>query len=309
MNHGCVFYKLFIRAFPNHFKQNSIYAHYPMVIPSENRRIMESIGRADRFDYGRPSPIPPRINITSYGAAKYILENQDRYKVTWHEGLTFLMGKGGARFMLSGDTPDHAGQRKCMHAQLYKDEWRAHIKQFYAQITEQLLRDNSCRVAGRRQVDVIRDVGNISHVHFAARVFNLPLKTMENPKGIYTEHELYMVLALIFVTIFFDIDPVKSFPLRQATKTVCDQLGKLIETNVKITRRFGVRGLFSGSARRDDPLAMYGVHMVQGLAKSGLSNYDIAWSQILPTAGAMVPNQAEVVSHGWVGEVTTKQIN
>lgn len=30
MNQGCVFYKLFIRAFPNHFKGDSVYAHYPM---------------------------------------------------------------------------------------------------------------------------------------------------------------------------------------------------------------------------------------------------------------------------------------
>ena len=31
---GCCFYKLFLRAFPNHFKQNSIYAHYPMTVVS-----------------------------------------------------------------------------------------------------------------------------------------------------------------------------------------------------------------------------------------------------------------------------------
>lgn len=28
-----VIYKLFLRAFPNHFKANSVYAHYPMTIP------------------------------------------------------------------------------------------------------------------------------------------------------------------------------------------------------------------------------------------------------------------------------------
>lgn len=28
-----VIYKLFLRAFPNHFKGDSIYAHYPMTIP------------------------------------------------------------------------------------------------------------------------------------------------------------------------------------------------------------------------------------------------------------------------------------
>lgn len=295
VNHGCCFYKLFIRAFPNHFKANSVYAHYPMVIPSENHKILTNLGRAHLFDFDRPEFIPLRVNITSYGGAKYILENQDKYRVTWWEGLTFLMGAGGGRFMLSGDTPFHASQRACMHALLYQGDWHGHIKTFYQQITEQLLAEKSYKIAGQRQVDIIRDVGNIAHVHFASRVFNLPLKTQENPKGIYTEQELYMVLAVIFVCIFFDIDPVKSFPLRQAAKKVTEQLGKLIEANVKITTRFGVHGLFAAGARKNDPLANYGVHMIKGLAKAGLSVNDITWSQILPTAGAMVPNQAEVV--------------
>lgn len=295
VNNGCVFYKLFIRAFPNHFKSNSVYAHYPMVIPSENHKILTDLGKIDQFDFSRPTFTPLRVNITSYGGAKYILENPDKYKVTWHEGMTFLLGSGGSKFMLSGDSAFHAEQRKCMHAQLYRDSWHAHIKAFYRQITEQLLAEKSYVVAGQRHVDIIRDVGNIAHVHFASRVFNLPLKTAANPKGIYSEQELYMVLAVIFVCIFFDIDPVKSFPLRQAARTVAQQLGKLVEANVKITRGFGTRGLFSGSAKKDDPLASYGVNMIKGLAKSGLSTYDIAWSQIVPTAGAMVPNQAEVV--------------
>lgn len=266
-----------------------------MVIPSENNRILTSLGRVDLFDFERPSFIQPRVNITSYGGAKYILENQDYYKVTWNEGLSFLMGKGGSKFMLSGDTPFHAGQRKCMHELLYKNDWHAHIKAFYSQIMDQLLAEKSYTLAGRRCVDIIRDVGNLSPVHFASRMFNLPLKTKENPNGVYTEHELYMVLALIFTTVCFDFDPVKSFALRQATKVLCQQLGELIETNVKVTTGLGLKGLFSGSPKKDDPLVSYGVNMVKGIAKSGLSAYDIAWSQILPTAAAMVPNQAEVV--------------
>ncbi len=295
-NNGCVFYKLFIRAFPNHFRQNSVYAHYPMVIPSENHKILSNIGTVDKFDFERPTRIPQRVEITSYGGAKYVLENPDRYKVTWREGFEFLMGDGGKRFMLSGDTSFYAEQRKCMHAQLYHPDWQARVKEFYRQITEQLLEEKSYLLAGQRQVDIIRDVGNITHVHFASRVFNLPLKTAGNPKGVYTEQELYTALAVIFAAIFFDFDPVKSFSLRQAAKSLAQQLGQQIEANVKMTTGLGLRGLFTGSAKKGDPLAEYGVNTIKGLAKSGLSHYDIAWSQVLPTAAAMVPNQAEVVS-------------
>ncbi|KAF4981845.1 hypothetical protein FZEAL_2424 [Fusarium zealandicum] len=293
INHGCVFYKLFIRAFPQHFKGNSVYAHYPMVIPSENRKILTDLNRVDRFDFGRPAFNAARVNIVGYKAARYILENQEKYRVCWEEGLGHLMGDGGRRFMLSGDTAQHAQQRKCVGALLYNDGWKNAVKNFYSMIAERLLADKSYRIAGKTQVDVVRDVGNLAHTHFVSRMFNLPLKTKENPGGIYSEQELYMVLAVIFVCIFFDIDPAKSFPLRQGAKEVATQLGKIVEMNVRLCNGVGVKGLFTGKPR-DDPLAAYGNNMAKGLKKAGLSTYDIVWSQILPTAGAMVPNQAQV---------------
>ena len=33
VNQGCLLYRLFLRTLPNHFKPNSIYAHYPMTVP------------------------------------------------------------------------------------------------------------------------------------------------------------------------------------------------------------------------------------------------------------------------------------
>lgn len=297
VNHGCVYYKLFLRAFPNHFKSNSVYAHYPMVVPSETHKILTDLGRVDEFDFSRPTYTPPRVNITSYGGAQRVLEHQDTYKVIWHEGLSHLMGKGGREFMLSGDTDFHAGQRKCMSAQLYKDGWAAAVKKFYAQMTDVLLQEKSYTLGEaktQRHVDLVRDVGNLVHVHFASRMFNLPLKSTRNPKGVFSEQEMYQLLAVIFVCIFFDIDPAKSFPLRQAALAASNKLGQAIETNVKLTKLLGLRGLFTASVDKNDPLAGYGTKMVKGLCKAGLSAYEVAWSHVLPTAAAMVPNQAQV---------------
>lgn len=97
---GCVFYKLFLRAFPNHFKPDSIYAHFPMTIPSENQLIMRSLGREQHYSYDRPAFRPPRINITSYLGAKTVLQKQEEFTVTWGRTMEELMGKGGAQFML-----------------------------------------------------------------------------------------------------------------------------------------------------------------------------------------------------------------
>jgi linoleate 10R-lipoxygenase len=103
-------------------------------------------------------------------------------------------------------------------------------------------------------------VGNLAHTHFAANVFSLPLKTKEHPHGVYSEQELYMVLAIIFVCIFFDLDPAKSFPLRQAAFTVTQQLGKLIEANVKVIDATEIiAGVINSFHLENSPLKQYGV--------------------------------------------------
>lgn len=146
--------------------------------------------------------------------------------------------------------------------------------------------------------DFIFSVGNLASIHFASNVFSLPLKTEESQHGVYSEQEMYMVLAVIFVCIFCDLDPATKFPLRHATRAVAQQLGKLVEDNVHSVSRTGmVAGIVDKFRENQNPLSDYGVHMVRRLLESGLGVNEITWSQILPTVGAMVANQAQAVRH------------
>lgn len=174
VDHGHVFYKLFLRAFPNHFQPNSIYAHYPFVTPEENHVILSKLEQVDRYDFSRPAPIQQPTPITSYAACKSTLEDQQNFKVTWGKAIKFLMHNSGkefgADFMLSGDMPVNANSRRVMGAALYHDKWEVEVKSFYENITLQLLREKSYKVSGANQVDIIRDVGNLAQVHFSAEV-------------------------------------------------------------------------------------------------------------------------------------------
>lgn len=128
-----------------------------MTIPSENKVILTKLGRVADYSWDRPAFIPPRVNFTSYGAAKYILERGQDFQVTWGEATGFVMGKGGFDFMLSGDTPSHTKQRKIMEKALYRDQWHKEIKAFYEYITLRLLKEKSCKVAGINQIDITRE--------------------------------------------------------------------------------------------------------------------------------------------------------
>ncbi|CAI4215599.1 unnamed protein product [Parascedosporium putredinis] len=295
LNHGCVFYKLFIRAFPNHFKPNSVYAHYPMVTPKENLNILTSLRRADRFDWERPRRQGERVVVGSHAAAKYVLANPGKYRpASCDEGLAAVLGKDGARFKVSaigggGSEP----QQQCLGTKLRTVGWQADVKAFYAEASERILARKSYRMGGTTQVDLVRDVGNLLPVHFASRVFALPLKSEENPRGVFAEQELYRALAVIYARIFSDDDPVASFPRLQDAKAEASRLGQVIEGNIK-SLRSGSSVAFAQKLNKKDALSGHGRAMVKELAKEGLSNHEIAWGQVLPTLASLVPNQAEV---------------
>lgn len=105
---------------------------------------------------------------------------------------------------------------------------------------------------------------------------------------------MYSVLALIYITLFLNEDPVKTFSLRQAAKTISEQLGKAIEANTGTGSR-GFKSLFGGAGRADE-VHTQGTNLIKGWGKGGMSASEIALGQILPTASHVVAIQGSLVS-------------
>ena len=102
-------------------------------------------------------------------------------------------------------------------------------------------------------------------------------------------------MALVFTCIFYDADPPKSFPLRQAARKLTQQLGEIMETLVIPELAHGIfGGVIQRLHKQQSLLSLYGIHMLQKLSESGLGARDLIWSQILPTAGGMVANQGQL---------------
>lgn len=168
VDQGQVFYKLALTAFPNHFRGNSVYAHFPMVVPHENQKIFTGLGIAGSYNFDPPSNLPTPRMINSHAACSSILANQETFKVTWGTKIEFLMHQNnhpyGVDFMLSGDLPPNAASRQIMSTALYRDNWKSEVRSFYEDITLKLLQRNSYKVAGVNQVDIVRDVANLAQV-------------------------------------------------------------------------------------------------------------------------------------------------
>jgi linoleate 8R-lipoxygenase/9,12-octadecadienoate 8-hydroperoxide 8R-isomerase len=298
VDEGAVFYKLVLRAFPNHFQGNSVYAHFPFVVPHENKKIMTSLGRAAVYSYDKPTyKAPPRM-ISSHAACMSILADKETFGVTWGKKLEFILSRDGhsygGDFMLSGDRQPNVESRKMIGNALYRDKWKSEVRSFYEEITLQLLQRKSYKIAGVNQVDIVRDVSNLAQIHFCAHIFSLSLKTDSNPRGVFTEQELYQIMALVFTCIFYDVEVTKSFQLEQASRKVAQQLGELVMANVELVNKSGFIADIVNRLHRHDSLTDYGVHMIQRLLDSGLPPKEIVWTHILPSASSMVANQAQL---------------
>ncbi len=121
------------------------------------------------------------------------------------------------------------------------------------------------------------------------------METEKNPTGIYSESKLYSMMALIFICIFVDVDPANSFSIRQAARKLVQQLGEIVETLViPEAKEPTFFKTVLGRLHKHSRLSEYGLHMIQKLLESGLPTKDLIWSQILPTAGGMIANQAQL---------------
>lgn len=291
---GGSIYNLLMRALPNWYRGNSVYALYPFTVPPENEKILEKLGKKDLYNFDRPSLIPIPTSVKTYIGVKGVLENQKDFRVPWGPHTSEISGHD---YMLSGDKPANAEQKAEIRQALFCPvNWEGEIRKFYEALTTQLIEIKSEKLRGKRyQLDACRDVGNPSHAVFVAQLFSLPLKsaTSFNPAAAEVD-QLYLALAVLFAYVFLDVDTARSFKLRSGAKQAGDQLTKLIKlvcTEVHVGSYMHLNGLFSmgqsGKLLRD-----YGIKLIQRFFQSGKSIDEVV-AAILPTAAAAVATQAQ----------------
>lgn len=281
VDNGCVFYKLVLRALPQNYSSNSIYAHYPMVVPNENEKIMAGLGQTDLYDFSKPKPIPEDAVVTSYATCRTILENQKVFNL---QSLSNLVP---AESSLSSGM--------LLERSIYVENWQGQVKAFYEDITLELLQRNSHMLGNLQYVDMVRDVIVPAQLYFAASVFSLPLKSEHNPGGAYNQDELLRVMENISHYFSYHTDSASSFVGRKALQEDVRRVAELLEMNVGGVRRTGFVESLADRLYRHDALTDYGIQFIQRMLKSGVDSKTLVWD-VLPTAAAMVTQQSQSFS-------------
>ncbi|KAL4724429.1 hypothetical protein ACLX1H_009043 [Fusarium chlamydosporum] len=141
---GGVMYKLLMRAFPGWYRANSVFALYPFTTPEGNKEIFDKLGTSQDLDFNKPMFVGPPKPITTWQGVVNALESRAQFHVPWGQH-TFQLTHHD--YMLSGDSPANAQQRTEVQKCLYSPEnGLEQVKQFYEQVTANLIRQNSRRI-------------------------------------------------------------------------------------------------------------------------------------------------------------------
>lgn len=293
---GGVMYKLLMRAFPGWYRNNSVYAMYPFSTPDRTREIFHKNGlpHGIQLSYDQPQLVPPPVPVLSYKSVINVLNNQQSFKVPWGEHTYQLTGHD---YMLSGDRPANAKQRKEVNAAMYKpQDTLEQVRKFYETVTADLIHKNKRKLGNQTyQIDIVKDIGNLAHAMFTARFLALPLKEDPNSHGPgLTAQEIYDAQASLFQYVFLDFDTAKSYKHRvEATKDAA-MLGSVMRRVVESAKHHPglikmLMGLLGHGGEVPD-IPGFGRDMVLRLLSGGKSVEDVVW-ELVPTQAAAAATQ------------------
>ena len=280
IDNGCVFYKLVLRAFPRHFCSNSIYAHFPMVIPAENKKILTDLQLIDCYDCAVPRPTIRPVQVTSYNICRSILSNGTAFTMSDVADVAFTR-------------PSHV--TNVVEKSIYLENWQSQVASFYRQVTLDLLKQRSYTLASVQYIDLVTDLARPAQLHFAASIFTLPLRSDQNPDGTYAEVDLYKVMASKYQIAFRENDLVEEQKLQEMLHQDLLHIHACLESTVESIEKTGLVADLIDSLHKHDTLTDYGVQVIQRLLrmKSGVETNTIVAKHMIPAAAALITQQSQ----------------
>jgi hypothetical protein len=256
INHGCVIYKLVFNALPGHYSKNSVYAHFPMVVPRENRIILKNLGRDHLYSFDRPDVKATAITQPSGAIGAAALRDNLRFDSLWKTRATrFGSTAGPLRSHIS-----------FADAVMRTDSWEASTRAYYSDMLRRLWQEKAYELGGSHQIDVVNDVLNPAHTCYITKVLGMPLAEKDTSHA--GHFGLFRLLGDIFEHAFGNPKPNN---LRATDRTATHALANAIKSHFK----------------KLPQQAAVGKHAFALLVDAGEDAEAAAWQDIIPTAALL----------------------
>ncbi|KAH8099451.1 heme peroxidase [Cristinia sonorae] len=300
---GAALPKLLFRHLPRHYPANSVYALYPFFTPEVTRKNLTKLGIVEKYSFDRPKALPIPKVVDTVAGIKYVFNDSTKFKTTYGDDMRLLTRNYGF-FLVFEDEQRHSKDRSLvLHSLFPTQDSLVNYVNFYKTKTLELLKENSYKISGvpGTRVDIVRNVINLVSVHWAADyLIGIPLKTKANPKGMFTEQEVYDIFSLLFTCVFINVQPEHGWTLRTQAKQVGDVINSLIEKSLNEvspkTAGNPIVGLFSAVSNIIWPASKKPCYpFLSNLAQSGRPIDELVGNVIGLAVGSSV-NYAQAVA-------------
>jgi len=206
---GGMLARLLFRHLPNNYPARSAYGHFPFMVPKKMKEcVKELLGDIEpKYDWCRPAvPVGSPILARTYSEVKQLFSES-----------AFTSGVAKRLEVLTlGVHLDIPPVESVLVKQTQLDKAARAI----STITRDLIAEKKSKCI-MPYLDIVGQVINFIPVYWLSNyIIGLPLKTNKNPRGAFTEEELYHSFANITNYVYCNSDPSNDWFLREQSQQI-----------------------------------------------------------------------------------------
>ena len=290
--YGGVLPTLLFTGLPGEFTGTSSWALLPFYTPKAARGILEGNGVVQQYDLQRPAThVSSIVGVHTQEGCKRVFEDRDNFRVMYQAAIRNCTD--GHDFMIGWDQQKrHDDRSNFLHKVFFEDGFEANVSQCFRTNVRNCIEKSSLTYPdGRKSIDIVRDVTNVTPILWLAERFAIPVKSKDHPHGLVTRADLFKFYLVLFMYQSFNILPINEWKLRDGSMQVAPLLRGVFHGHLQ-TQQGGYKEVFAdyvekGTAFEVGPDAD---RLFKALGKSGLPAGDLVGDCIgmgAPVAGNM----------------------
>ena len=232
-SYGGMLPKLIFNALPGAFTGTSPYVLLPFYTPEAAKGILKGNQALDKYDVVRPPNDRSIISVQTSEGCKKVFEDRDNFRVMYQAAIRKCTD--GHDFMIGWDEAKRHDERSSiLHKVFFEEGFEKNCATFFRTNVKRLIEQNSLSFSkGRKSIDIVRNVTNITPILWLADRFALPLKTAEHPYGLLTIYEAFTAYLVLFMYQSFNIIPANEWKLREGAMKAAAPLRSIFEAHIK----------------------------------------------------------------------------
>jgi hypothetical protein len=231
--YGGVLPGLIFGALPGAFTGTSSYALLPFYTPDATRGILTGNKVVAKYDTERPPNDLGIVSVQTQEGCKNVFEDRDNFVVMYQKAIRDCTA--GHDFMIGWDSaPKHDERSKILHKVFFEEGFEKNVTEFFRTNVKKLIEKNSLSFTkGRKSIDIVKGVTNITPILWLAERFAIPLKTQESPRGLLTIYEVFTAYLVLFMYQSFNIIPKNEIRLKEGAMKAAEGLRAIFEVHLK----------------------------------------------------------------------------